>query len=148
MYSGSFYFDETGKGYGPLRGWALCNGLNGTPNLQDRFVMGTTKASEVGNEGGSNNYILSIDNLPPHTHYASSDGVHDHLYTTLEIDPSVTNYAAGGFDVMIPTFRTVTRWTDQRGLHSHDISIAGEQGEPMAIDNRPAFVILAFIMKL
>jgi hypothetical protein len=33
MYSGPFYFDETGKGYGPLKGWALCNGLNGTPNL-------------------------------------------------------------------------------------------------------------------
>ena len=150
MYSGPFYFDETGKGYGPLRGWALCNGLNGTPNLQDRFVMGTTKASEVGNEGGSNSYKLSTRNLPAHQHPISTDGGHTHgaYLEVVYADPysntsGVTQVVGRDFGVFL------AGGTDEDGLHNHGGStgIAGSSN-PDPIDNRPAFVILAFIMKL
>jgi hypothetical protein len=43
MYAGnpSFFFDATGKGIvgSEWDGWALANGLNGTPNLTDRFII-------------------------------------------------------------------------------------------------------------
>lgn len=39
-------------------GWALCNGSNGTPNLQDRFVVGAGSGYAVDATGGSANAVL------------------------------------------------------------------------------------------
>lgn len=39
-------------------GWAICNGENGTPDLRNRFLMGTGDFAQVGQIGGS----------PTHTH--------------------------------------------------------------------------------
>ena len=39
-------------------GWALCNGGNGTPNLQDRFVVGAGSAYGVGVTGGSKDAVV------------------------------------------------------------------------------------------
>lgn len=33
-------------------GWAICNGANGTPDLTNRFLMGTANSSEIGQIGG------------------------------------------------------------------------------------------------
>lgn len=44
-------FDGTGLGTGILLGWALCNGNNGMPNLNNRYLRGTT--GTVGVEAGS-----------------------------------------------------------------------------------------------
>lgn len=65
MYSGPWNFDGTGLGTGPLEGWALCNGNNGTPNLTDRFVMGTSTSGNLGTTGGANSYTLTVAQLPP-----------------------------------------------------------------------------------
>lgn len=37
----------------PPNGWALCDGTNGTPNLVDRFVLGTTTFDQLGRTGGN-----------------------------------------------------------------------------------------------
>jgi len=39
-------------------GWALCNGGNGTPNLQNRFVVSAGSGYAVGATGGSANAVL------------------------------------------------------------------------------------------
>ena len=39
-------------------GWALCNGSNGTPNLQSRFVVGAGSEYAVAATGGSANATL------------------------------------------------------------------------------------------
>lgn len=49
-------------------GWALCNGLNGTPNLRDRFVVGAGTSYAVGDTGGQN----AITSVPAHTHGAGT----------------------------------------------------------------------------
>lgn len=49
------------------KGYALCNGENGTPNLEERFVRGAGPGSPVGDIGGSE----------IHTHTFTGDG-HDH----------------------------------------------------------------------
>ncbi len=67
MYSGPWDFDQTGRGYGRLDGWALCNGNNGTPDLRDRFVMGTVSSANLRATGGANSYTLTVSNLPSHT---------------------------------------------------------------------------------
>jgi hypothetical protein len=33
-------------------GWAICDGQNGTPDLRDRFLMGTGSFNDVGRRGG------------------------------------------------------------------------------------------------
>lgn len=49
-------------------GWKACTGNWGTPNLMDRFIVGSGSSFNPGDEGGSVN----------HTHAFSGDG-HTHL---------------------------------------------------------------------
>ncbi len=46
-------------------GWALCDGNNGTPDLRNRFILGSSheNANKI---GGSTK--ISIDNMPSHSH--------------------------------------------------------------------------------
>ena len=46
-------------------GWAICDGMNGTPNLVDRFVLGSFSA---GGTGGASTIKLTAEQLPPHSH--------------------------------------------------------------------------------
>lgn len=45
--------ESPAKSIEPPPGWAICDGRPGTPDLTDRFVMGTTTWEEVGQEGGT-----------------------------------------------------------------------------------------------
>ena len=49
------------------KGWLLCNGKNGTPDLQDKFVIGCGK-NNIGSIGGSSEISLTSENLAPHSH--------------------------------------------------------------------------------
>ena len=49
-------------------GWALCNGGNGTPNLQNRFIIGAGDSYNPNDKGGATQVKLVAGNLPPHTH--------------------------------------------------------------------------------
>lgn len=53
-------------------GWYLCDGTNGTPNLTDRFVIGAGSSYSVGSTGGVGSVTLTTNNLPAHTHTATS----------------------------------------------------------------------------
>jgi microcystin-dependent protein len=55
-------------------GWLLCNGSNGTPNLQDRFVVGAGSSYAVNATGGANTVTLDATMIPSHTHSLSASG--------------------------------------------------------------------------
>jgi hypothetical protein len=38
-------------------GWAICDGQLGTPDLRDKFVMGTSEVKSVGKKGGSQTHV-------------------------------------------------------------------------------------------
>ncbi|MDN7881246.1 hypothetical protein [Burkholderia aenigmatica] len=57
--------------------WALCNGSNGTPNLQDKFVVGAGNTYAVGATGGTTTATLTTANLPSHNHGVTDTG-HTH----------------------------------------------------------------------
>jgi microcystin-dependent protein len=66
-------------------GWYLCDGSNGTPNLTDRFVIGAGSAYAVNGTGGVSSVTLTTNNMPAHTHTATSvvtDSGHTHNYTS------------------------------------------------------------------
>lgn len=139
MYSGPWNFDATGLGTGPLTGWALCNGQNGTPDLTDRFVMGTTSSATLGTTGGNNFYTLTVSQLPPHTHgvraiFHGQDSEGNDNCGTGAAEQRVFY----GDDNIWPGCGNPSRVT-------YPTESTGS-GDP--IDNRPAFIRLAFIMKL
>jgi hypothetical protein len=73
-------------------GWALCNGANGTPNLQNCFVLGAGLTYSVGQTGGATSQ----------TPTTTSTGTHSHGGNT-------------GYSPALP----MTATTDSQGLHAH-----------------------------
>jgi hypothetical protein len=56
-------------------GWFLCDGGNGTPDLRNRFVVGSGGQYATGNTGGADTVTLTVAQIPPHTHdYAHATG--------------------------------------------------------------------------
>ena len=94
-------------------GWALCDGDNGTPDLQDRFIVGAGGSYQTGDVGGENEVELTTRNLPVHTHSSGSmttsfDGSHSHSANT--DSGGLHNHSSG------------TLSTSTTGAHTHSYS--------------------------
>ena len=54
-------------------GWHPCDGRTyagiKTPDLQSKFVYGTSTQSEIGTGGGTDKVTLAASNIPPHAHH-------------------------------------------------------------------------------
>lgn len=147
-------------------GWVLCNGSNSTPDLREKFVMGAGTTA-VNATGGTNSLTITTTNLPSHTHgisltsgaggshthSISSDGAHTHNMTFY-----ARGDAFGGSPAMSTVAGTSSRATESAGAHTHTIgsesththTISGTSaatGGATAIDNRPLFFSLCYIMK-
>jgi microcystin-dependent protein len=149
-------WSNTAGGTVPV-GWALCDGTNGTPNLANKFIR--SEATEASG-GGADSVTLAEANIPQHSHdsgtltgSAASAGDHSHTVADSYV---VTSPSTGG-DRAYTGFSsnaTTTRTTSTAGAHTHTVSITGGttgsygSATPTAIDNRPAYYALAFIMKL
>jgi hypothetical protein len=76
----SSYFDSTGRGLSNLRwsGYALCNGNNGTPNLDAKFPLWSTAAA--GTTGGEDTNSHTHSDAHTHTmaNHTHSEGAHTH----------------------------------------------------------------------
>ena len=103
-------------------GWAICNGSNGTPDLRDRFIVGTGSSYSLGNTGGANSVTLTLNQIPAHTHtYERTDvgiNVNDRPWPASNNDCDMTNQNT----------------SSAGGGQSHE--------------NRPPYYALMFIMKL
>ena len=56
------------SGYDIPSGFALCDGKNGTPNLIDKFIIGSGGNYKLGSTGGNEKIKLTINQLPSHRH--------------------------------------------------------------------------------
>jgi microcystin-dependent protein len=132
-------------------GWYLCNGLNSTPDMRDRFPVGAGGNYDLGDIGGSNSvtasaasvtiggHVLTAAEIPKHTHgtipdwYGTgSDGENP--------GPSGSTPVADGVVVFT---RVDTANAGGGESHTHTGSFAGTTDK----DKRPPFHALAFIMK-
>ena len=131
-------------------GWALCDGTDNTPNLQDRFVVGAGQTYAVGDTGGANTVALSIANLPAHNHSASSTStstVNDpgHSHTYQGVNPSS---GEGRSDRRSqPTNKNTSTSTTGITVSTSTSTTIGNTGSGTAHENRPPFYALAYIMK-
>jgi hypothetical protein len=45
--------------------WTICDGTNGTPDLRNRFIIGSSEKINFGTNGGKSSIKLKKSNLPP-----------------------------------------------------------------------------------
>lgn len=124
----------------PPPGWSICDGNNNTPNLLNRFIMGTTTSgSTIGVQGGasSHTHALTVDvaigNAGAHKH-----GVPSNWYG---------NTASSGNRVTVVD-RDAKSVSDAKtqtaGDHTHPVTVTKSLG---TASNLPPYCALAFIMK-
>jgi hypothetical protein len=120
-------------------GWYLCNGANGTPNLQDRFVVGAGSTYSVGATGGTADAIVVS-----HTHSITDPG-HSHSVSLYDLNDfnqgpaDLKGAEAHGDD----TSGAFTVGTDSK---TTGISIAST-GSSGTGQNLPPYYALCYIMK-
>ena len=66
-------------------GYALCDGKNGTPNLVNKFIIGSGGNYSIGNTGGNEKIKLNVNQLPPLNHnfmakYIQKSGTSNSVY--------------------------------------------------------------------
>ena len=124
-------------------GWAICDGSNNTPDLRDRFVVGTGTSYAIGNTGGSNTVTLTDQQMPVHSHPITDPG---HTHSFSRVDEGVSSGSAtvmdgptAGGDFSVSNETTGITATD---------NVGGLNGITQAHENRPPYYALAFIMRV
>lgn len=144
-------------------GWLLCDGTNGTPNLVDRFVVGAGSSYAVGAIGGNATNTLTTANLPAHSHSISAttdaggahthtitDPGHSHGYTAAAGQNNVYPGNNGGAYATGATTAVATTGISINAAAAHTHTISGTTasvGSGTAVENRPPYFALAYIMK-
>ncbi len=150
------------------KGWALCDGNNGTPNLIDRFIKASDSVGEVDPEGVEwdenkvNTLKLKAENLPEHHHPHKK---HKHYFEDSDSDTITDDYASynnsysvnegegssttSGENWSSPS-ETETIYINISGYTSEEISEEDkwQYGEIQPIKIEPKHYKLIFIMKI
>lgn len=122
-------------------GWFLCDGNNGTPDLRNRFVVGSGSKYTLQEIGGSANSVIVS-----HTHSVSIATDPNHTHNIISRDPS-NNTTTPFWD----SFRSITTPANaavstSNGGHSHTIGIANAGSQSGVGRNMPPYYALAYIM--
>jgi hypothetical protein len=169
-------------------GWKICDGTSSTPNLANKFILGSEQNGggdpTVGQSGGAHAPNITANQLPAHTHQISDQGGHGHSstggggahshncfgtygkqfvargnaiqYNTYSNNPLMACHVNGwqnGGNVIINQIRAGSVGNHTHGIadggqHSHGGDTANNQTNAQTFDNRPAYYVLAFIMKI
>jgi microcystin-dependent protein len=140
------------------KGWALCDGTNGTPDLRGRFVIATGSGAglttrTLGATGGTETHTLTTNEIPGHTHTGTteSSGAHTHTQTTVNDDFNNTgtypNYTTPSFAEYDSAGSITWSNINSNGVHTHTFT-SDSTGGGTAHNNMPPFYALAYIMKL
>jgi len=144
-------------------GFVLCNGSNSTPDLRDRFVVGAGSGYSPGNSGGNSSVTLSTSQLPSHNHSVSVSGTTSTKSLTGDITKISECYNVAGAATGVFTKKSTgnspvtgsssnspTAGVDFDASHDHTFSASGtsgNEGSGSAIENRPPYYALCYIMK-
>ena len=129
--------------------WAICNGQNGTPDLRERFVVGSKDADHLGDTGGAANVTLTVNQIPPHRHlYTTDDGLEGKNGNDLGNASSSTTLRQwlGGYDADSDNSKgnaKILYTSSQTALSGGDVVTSTASHE-----NRPPFYSLYFIMRI
>lgn len=119
------------------KGWAVCDGKNGTPNLLDRFILCTGTPTEAPSTGGNKSVSLTPDNMPPHRHAVtlstSESGHHSHFVPSAKIDISQTSIREDHVHNITPGPSTPAGERVIAGSATRQLGLAGD-GEVKALN--------------
>jgi hypothetical protein len=142
-------------------GWQICNGTNGTPDLQNRYVMGCDSDASLNYASGSSTFSLAMvtnaDGEHTHSMSMSGAGIHGHYIYAGAADGylgdnlkwgNYGSYAVNGHEHNSVYSYTSYDYTHTHGLyssgsgvHSHTLTISN-------INNLPASVAIYYVMKI
>lgn len=147
------------------KGWALCDGQDGRPDLQNRFVLGTTKFSDINKTNNQRvqgdadyrSFNASSDSQSPHIeikvhgHALTKDEMPEHkhdIFTAGKDDQEHGTQAIYERSGISPSFKDSFSQSSGNGnKHEHDAT--ADQVEHSHITNVvPPYYILAFIIKV
>lgn len=146
-------------------GWALCDGTGGTPNLENRFIVGagdtyalgaTGGAASVTSDGGNlsltiNGTALTAAQLPAHTHFIAAD-----VFSSSSTEIDATNVADRGTTafseqeyrlVSSGAAATVGKSSSVGSGDTHTHTVSGES-HTHEVATLPPYFGLYFIMKV
>lgn len=125
------------------KGWRLCDGTNGTPDLRDRFLMGAGLSYAPNQIGGKNAVSLKAENLPPNAFnnsfgnkYLLSSMTGTYTFGTIENAALITHSQHG------TNGKSGFNWIQV----GNAISSANWQGKP--VNTLPAYYTVYFIIKI
>ena len=142
-------------------GFVLCNGSYSTPDLRSRFVVGAGTGSNysVNDTGGNENTTLTTGQLPSHTHtFTTGDPSPTQTGTVRKISESFAGFGGSATGVFTKVSgqnaggtpgspdSNNTGGLNFDGTHTHSGTTAAE-GSGSAIENRPPYYALCYIMK-
>ena len=117
------------------KGWLICDGKNGTPNLQGRFILGSGLGNglterKFDTAGGTEIETLTLEQMPAHTHPFSDNAPSGYTYKFGE--NTMANQTA------IKTYQIIPSTTGTTG---------GKDGVNQPHNNMPPYYVLTYIMK-
>ena len=119
-------------------GWALCNGQNGTPNLQDRFVVGAGNTYAVNGTGGATTHVHGTSTI-----YANI-GMG---YREPELNYIMYEQRGGLPTAGVITTGNIGGWTGKSGI-TGQLGATSISGNVDSSSNLPPYYALCYIMKL
>lgn len=157
------YFDSTGKGINGAKGYAVCNGNNGTADLRGMFLAMTTNAlsatalkpilgsvtANAGDETGANTVALNASQNATHTHTINDSGhahnVRYYWYSERGANSSVNIGSVGSISPSGPSSTYNKLAVSDTTLTGISINNAGS-GTPH--ENRPPTRYLYYITRI
>lgn len=133
------------------KGWHICDGTEGTPNLTGKFIKASNTSGET---GGKSTIQILEENMPRHTHTfvgnqvtTSESGAHTHTIR----GKCGKSDNANDRDCLETGSETDLITTSQSGAHTHTIDMSATQlsyqGEGKPIEFEPLYYSLIYIMK-
>lgn len=133
------------------KGWHICDGTEGTPNLTGKFIKASNTSGET---GGKSTIQILEENMPRHTHTfvgnqvtTSESGAHTH---TIRGKYGKSDNA-NDRDCLETGSETDLITTSQSGAHTHTIDMSATQlsyqGGGKPIEFEPLYYSLIYIMK-
>jgi hypothetical protein len=114
-------FDETGLGINICAGFAICNGQNGTENLDGLVGIGFgSNQNNIGGFGGSRDAVVVA---------------HSHLYTQYQLDQEVSDNGSG------------VRSLNKNNIQTGDFTTTSS-GISGAEKNMQPYIVQLYMMKL
>jgi microcystin-dependent protein len=132
-------YSATSTGFKAI--WKICDGQNGTPNLVNRFLRGSSSSGATGGTD-SQNITLNTNNLPSHSHTMQSAGKHSHTYYIATL---LGNAGGVGWSDDDNPF-TTPKTTSTDGEHTHTIGNTGN-GQPFTVNTLPAYYAVIYVIK-